>query len=403
MLQIRRNTHALAARIIKLRPTNGLPEWNLPYAWPIHPKASRHAVARLRMGFRRRSTVGTLFSGVGLASGLDIQSIVDRLIALDARPRDLLRTRVSNLDAQRTAYLDISARITAMLSRVTALSTRSGFATVAATSSGSTALSATASEFAAPGSYSFLVKSLATTQQLVSRGFTSTTSAVGSGTLTIETARARANTRTRLDELNGYSGVQRGSFELVDAAGTAKSINVADAITLADVVERINGAGINVRAAVRGDHIELTETTGGTLQVREVNDGRTAADLGFGPGRTYSTTGRIDGADLISLSTATPTSALNDGVGLRSARAGGDFTINGMTVDLSGLMTTATRLARLNHGAGVDLGRIKITTYDADNRAVTREIDLSAARTINDVKATLESANANVSVTVTGD
>src|SRR5262245_40103723 len=210
MLQIRRNTHALAARIIKLRPTNGLPEWNLPYAWPIHPKASRHAVARLRMGFRRRSTVGTLFSGVGLASGLDIQSLVDRLIALESRPRDLLRNRVSNLDAQRTAYMDISARITAMLSRVTALGSRGGFASISAASSNSSALSATASEFAAPGSYSFLVKSLATTQQLVSRGFTSSSSAVGSGKITIESARARVNAQTRLDELNGYRGVQRG-------------------------------------------------------------------------------------------------------------------------------------------------------------------------------------------------
>lgn len=347
--------------------------------------------------------MGTLFSGVGLASGMDIQSIVDRLIALDARPRDMLRSRVSNLDAQRTAYLDISARITAMLARVTALSTRSGFATVAATSSNSTALSASASEFAAPGSYSFLVKSLATTQQLVSRGFTSTTSAVGSGTITIESARARVNTQTRLDELNGYAGVQRGSFELIDAAGTSKTISVADAFTLADVVTRINSAGLNVQAAVRGDHLELTETTGGTVQVREVSDGRTAADLGFGPGRMYSTTGRIDGSDLITLSTSTPVTSLNDGVGLRGARAGGDFTINGMTVDLSGLMTPGTRLARLNHGAGVNLGRIKITTYNADNRPVAREIDLSAARTIGDVKSTLEAAGANVSVTITGE
>lgn len=347
--------------------------------------------------------MGSIFSGVGLVSGMDIQSIVDNLIALESRPRDLLKQRVSNLDAQKAAFLDISARISAMLARVTALKARSSFASINTASSNADALSATATGDAVPGAYSFLVKSLATTQQVVSRGFTSTTAPLGAGTLTLESARARANAKTRLDELNGFAGVQRGTFEIQDAAGTRKTINVADAVTLADVVTKINGAGLNVRAEIRGDHLQLTETTGGALQVREIEEGRTAADLGFGVGHTYSATGSITGTDLMRLSNATPTSALNDGNGLRVGRGGGDFTINGMNVDLSGIMTAGTKLARLNHAGGVELGRIRVTTYNAEDQAVTREIDLSQARTLNDVKTTIEAAGANVSVTITGE
>ncbi|MBI5863302.1 MAG: hypothetical protein HZB38_02070, partial [Planctomycetes bacterium] len=347
--------------------------------------------------------MGTIFSGVGLISGLDTQAIVDRLIAIEGRPRDLLRTRVSNLGAQKAALLDISARISAMLSRLTSLSQRGSFQTNSAASSDPTVLSATVGDGAPPGAYSFLVRSLATTQQVVSRGFASTTAPLGAGTLTVESARARANTRTRLDELNGYAGVQRGSFELVDASGARKTIAIGDAVTLGDVVERINSAGINVRAAVRGDKLVLTETTGGTLQVREIDDGRTAADLGFGAGHTYSTSGRIEGSDLIRLSNATPLSALNDGNGVRAGRGGGDFSINGMNVDLSGLLMVSTRLERLNHGSGVNLGRIRITTYDADDHAIAHEIDLTGMHSIGEVKNAIEGSGARVSVAVTGE
>ena len=70
-----------------------------------------------------------------------------------------------------------------------------------------------------------------------------------------------------LEELNGYHGVQRGSFKLIDGQGSEAVISLSDAATLADVTDKINQAGINVRAEVRGDGLVLTETTGGVLRV----------------------------------------------------------------------------------------------------------------------------------------
>jgi flagellar hook-associated protein 2 len=346
--------------------------------------------------------MGTLFSGVGLVSGLNIQQIVDQLIAVEARPRDQLITRMRSIDAQRTAFTDISARITALLGRVNALSRRDSFLAARAASSDSDVLSATASSTAQPGSYTFTVRGLAAAHQLVSRGFSGPNAGLSPGTLTIESARARVDRRTLLNELNGHTGVQRGSFQIVDSSGRTATIDIADAITLDDVVQRINDADVGVHADVRNDALVLTDERGGRLRVREVEGGRTAADLGFAAGRT-SGDGSLAGATLMRLGRQTGLDALNDGLGLRRAAAGGDFRITDssggeIVVELSEVLQTDTRLERLNQANGVRLGTIRVT-----NRAgrVT-EIDLTGAQTAGDIKQRIESADAGLSVVISG-
>ena len=73
-------------------------------------------------------------------------------------------------------------------------------------------LGVTATDDAVPGSYNFIIKSLATTNQLVSRGYRSLGTQLEPGEISIESVAARVNDATKLDELNGYRGVQRGTF-----------------------------------------------------------------------------------------------------------------------------------------------------------------------------------------------
>lgn len=349
-------------------------------------------------------------SSVGLNSGLDIQALVDSLIAIESRPRDLLQVRIQNLQAQKSAYSDISSRIAGMLSRLTSLKLPGTFRAATATSSDTSILSVTASSSTALGSYSFVAKSLASTQQVISRGFQKPESTIGSGTLTLESAKARVDHATRLDTLNGYRGVQRGSFTIEDAAGNIATIRTTDALTLNEVIQQINDADLDVTAAINGDHIELSETTGGALRVREVGAGRVASDLGFAPGYTLAADGALSGASLVVLSDQTPLRALNDGIGLRAARAGGDFRVlrsNGpdLNIDLSGLLQTTTRLSQLNDGDGVDLGVIKLTTTEEvedEDRTRTREfeIDLTGLTTIGEVKTAIEDAVESVTVSL---
>jgi flagellar hook-associated protein 2 len=102
------------------------------------------------------------------------------------------------------------------------------------------------------------------------------------------------------------------------------------------------------------------------------------------------------------LSGLTPLASLNDGNGVHRAKAGGDFTINGMTVDLSGILKDSTRLERLNHGQGVALGRIRITTVDDEGSRIPIELDLTGLKTVGEIKRKIEEAVPGLSVALTG-
>ncbi len=344
--------------------------------------------------------MGTISSGIGLISGIDYDQLIEQLLTYEARPRDRLLSRIGNIDAQKTAYMDLSARISAVVAKLTSLSRPDFFRTSTASTSNSDVLNAVAESGAAPGSYSFVVQALATTHQVVSRGFVGRDMQLPPGEVFIESYRARVNRDLSLDELNGYQGVQRGTFELIDGSGAVAAISLTDAQTLGDVVSRINAAGIDVRAELRDDRLVLVETTGAELRIREVGSGHVAADLGFGPGRTYAANGRLEGDTLVALGSYTPLEALNQGLGLRHARSGGDFAINGMSVDLSGLIKPETTLARLNHGQGVDAGVIRITTEDEHGQKHQTQIDLRNLRTVNDVKQAIEGSVEGLTVTL---
>lgn len=332
----------------------------------------------------------------GLISGLDYGSIVDQLMAVEARPRDMLLQRIGNIDTQTTAYLDISARITSLVSQIDALTRSSTFKSARASSSLPDVLSASVNQSTPVGSYSFVVKALATSHQAVSRGFYDSTAPLSEGTLTIESAAARVNSNTQLSELNGHSGIQGGKFKIVDAAGQEATISVGDALTLADLIDRINEANVDVRASISDDHIVLTDTSdgSGTMKVQEVQGGATAASLGFAVGSRYDTDmdGVIEGQSILYLSDTSPLTALNDGLGIRSSAAGGDFTIKVggdlISIDLSDTINANTRLDRLNHGQGVRLGTVRITSRDG----TFTEVDLSEARTVGDVQHALDNA-----------
>ncbi|MBL8880314.1 MAG: flagellar filament capping protein FliD [Phycisphaerales bacterium] len=341
-------------------------------------------------------------TGVGLVSGMNIQQIVDQLISVDARPRDLLQARIGVLNTQKAAFADITARITALLGRVNSFAQRQSFLSYRATSSNEDALSATVAENVQPGTYTFNVRGLATTHHLISNGFRDRDATLGTGTITIESAAARVNRAMQLSELNGGAGVQRGVVRITDASGRSAEIDVRDALTLSDVVDRINDADVAVRASIRGDALVLDETTGGQVRISDIEGGRTAADLGFSEANSVGT-GRLSGARLSAMRDTTRLEALNDGLGVRRSTGGGDFRITDsaggqIDVDLSNIITSDTRVERLNHGAGVRLGRIRLTARDGR----TADVDLTGLQTVGQIKAAIDTTNIGVSVVLSG-
>jgi flagellar hook-associated protein 2 len=79
--------------------------------------------------------MGTISTGTGLISGLDIQGLVKQLMAIESRPLQLLQQRIAATKQQQTAYLSLSATLLAAKTSVSALSQISLFNKRSATSS----------------------------------------------------------------------------------------------------------------------------------------------------------------------------------------------------------------------------------------------------------------------------
>src|SRR4051812_1815035 len=304
--------------------------------------------------------MGKITSGVGLVSGINSKDIIDQLMTLEAKPKDLIQKRIDSVNDQQVAYTDLKTRLTGMRIQASSFKKPSFFQASTANSSDEDVLTATATNGAAVGSFQFQVARLVTTQQTVSRGFVDFASAkVGAGTITIENGGGDLQRETLLSELNGGAGVRRGTFRGVDRSGASATIDVSNAVSGGGGVKKINPSlGGPVEATVAGDKLVLSDLTGKTtsnLIVQDLGDGHAAADLGI-VGSAGDPDGKITGADVNFLSRDTNLSQINDGRGIRTADTGNDIAIDvgggPVEVSLSGKKTLGEVIDAINTAGG---------------------------------------------------
>jgi flagellar hook-associated protein 3 FlgL len=164
---------------------------------------------------------------------------------------------------------------------------------------------------------------------------------------------------TRVGDLRGASGngVKLGSITLGDGTTTA-TLDLSKADTVGDITTIINGAGLNVTAAIGASGLILTGGAGANISVSDVSGGTAAQDLGIST--LVATPGPVIGAALSpKLTTLTALSDLNGGAGLDVT--GGllikDGTANAV-VDLSGATTVQDLLNKINSSGTGALARI---------------------------------------------
>ncbi len=158
----------------------------------------------------------------GLVSGLDTESIIAQMMALERRPAVLLEGREADFKAKISALGTLKGGLVALQTAAASLGDANGFVSFAATSGNSSVLSAEASADATAGTYQVEVAALATAQQLSSTDFASSTVDVGTGTLTLQVGNGTA-------------------FDVVIDSSNQ---------TLAGIASAINGAGTDITAAV---------------------------------------------------------------------------------------------------------------------------------------------------------
>lgn len=276
-------------------------------------------------------------TGVGLVSGIDTASLIQQLLAVEARPQVLAQVRLTQLQAQQAAFLDINTRLGGLQSAARSFRTEDTFSSANAVSSDEDTLSATASTSAQIGTYTFVVDRLVSTQQELSRGFADAdVSGLNAGSFTFETADALLERDVALADLNGGSGVRRGELVITDSTGADASVDLSRAGTIQDVIEAINGSGLAINAKAVGDRLVVDDTAGGgvTLTIANGTDSFAATDLGI---EGVAAGGRITGQQLLRATELTSLSAINGGTGVeRTSTIGSgafDFTVRVDGVD----------------------------------------------------------------------
>ena len=193
--------------------------------------------------------MGGISSSVGLISGIDTRSLINQLIQIESRPKQLVQQRILQLQQRQAAYLSINSSLLALRGAAGSFNTDRIFDSNTATSSNQSVLTGTATTNAAVGSYSFIVNRLVTTQQVLSRGFSDrNVTGLGASEFSFEFGGGGVTSETTLGELNGGQGVQRGKIQITDRSGASAEVDLSTAVTVNDVLDRINSAGGYLRS-----------------------------------------------------------------------------------------------------------------------------------------------------------
>lgn len=177
-------------------------------------------------------------SAPGVGSNLDVNGIVSQLMAVERQPLTLLAQRESSYQAKLSAYGTLKGALSAFQTAMQGLADGTKFQAATAKAADASILTATAGGNAVPGSYSVEVQQLAQQQKVHSGGFADASSAVGSGTLTIQ-----------------YGTYDSGANAFtLNSAKSAQTITIdPSSNTLSGVRDAINAANIGISATIIND------------------------------------------------------------------------------------------------------------------------------------------------------
>lgn len=275
-------------------------------------------------------------SSTGIGSGLDVESIVTQLMALESRPLTLLQQAQSSLNTKMSTIGTLQSRMAALRDASNALTSVTLWNQTVATSSNSAAVKVSTSTGAAAGNYAVQVQQLANSQTLASQAFASSTATVGEGSLTIELGSwVGEPTPTGFTAKPGSSAVTIaiGAGE-TSLESIRDKINAAGAGVTATIINDASGARLSMRSsetgAVNGFRVTATET---------VNDGSATTGLS-----TLGYTAVGTGSPMTRTQSAVNASATINGITVTSATNTLTGVADGLTLTLQAVTTSAAEV-----------------------------------------------------------
>lgn len=299
------------------------------------------------------SSSGIYFTG--LASNIDTDSIVSKLMQIEQTAVTRLKKQQSEIQTRQSSLSALKSRLSSLSSAAAALNSSSAFDTVTATSSDSSVATVTATAGALAGTYTLRVSKLAQSHKVGSSAQPSATAALGlsAGTIVI----------------NG------------------KGVSIAESDSLTAIASKINSANAGVTASIidggsGSAYLTLTSNTsgaGGRIQIADLSGSIARTGLGLISGATSFRETISGGYTSIGFSDAnTKLGSLLGASGVGSKT----FTLNGVdiTVDFDNatLADVATAINSSGSGATASVRTVVkdgVTTYKLDLTGVSSHAD----------------------------
>lgn len=285
-------------------------------------------------------------SSTGIGSGLDVESIITKLVTLEKQPLTTLQTKAEVIQTKISDYSQIKSLVSTLTDTATKLSLDSGWNSLSVASSNSAAVSATVTGITSATSFSVGVQQLAKAQSTVSSAVTAGAALGVSGTLTLQLGSWNNNVFT-------------------GGAATGVPVAVAATDTMAQIASKINDSGVGLIATV------LTDASGDRLMLRSSSTGelagfRVQATDGDGVSNDSSGLSKL----AFDLDTVTPY-----GMGANTYQAGQNAkaTINGIAISSSTNKFTDVVAGLTINASQVTTSNVEITATN-DKAAVTANI-----------------------------
>ncbi len=269
----------------------------------------------------------------GIGSGLDVNSIVTQLMTLENRPLIALDTKEAKLQTRLSAFGALKGALSAFQSSVAALADPAKFNSITATISDPTLAKVSATSSAVVGSHSLEIQTLAQSQKLKSANFETTSTAIGSGTLTIQ--------------FGTYNG---GAFTLNTDKAAQSIVISSNNSSLSGIRDAINQADAGVTASIVNDGsgnrlVIASKDTGvsNALKITAIDsDGNNSDNVGLSQLIYDASMGSA--SNLVETVAATNANFIIDGISISKASNKISDAVEGVTIDLlktnSGTTTT---------------------------------------------------------------
>lgn len=282
-------------------------------------------------------------TSAGLGSGIDVESLVTKLMALERQPITQLQTNETGVKTRLSAYGTLKSTLSSLQDAAEALQTRDKFASNTAEVADATIASASVTSSATASTYSLEVAKLAQNEKIRSTGYANGSATIPTGTLQID--------------LGNYNGT---SFT-ADATRTFSVTIDSSNNTLSGLRDAINGANAGITASLVND---------GTVTRLVVSSKDSGANNAFKlSGLTGFDFNPAAASTMLSTQSAQDAAFTLDGIAMTRSSNKITDAVDGVTLTLKAKTTTATSFTV---GSDTSAVRKKIDSFvTAYNNAVS--------------------------------